>query len=309
MANENVKNHMEQGGAQWDIEGALDIESGGYLNANSGGMVNLKSGSIVTVAGTMNVSGTLKIGGTTVSPTGAQLNFLAGVTAGEAQASKAVVLDSNSKIDALDITALKINGTSLSATAAELNKLDDVTATTAQLNFLAGVTAGEAQASKAVVLDSSSKIDTLDITTIKKGGTAISPTAVQLNAAPTRIISYEVEDLEANADIANRPIFYCPAGYKLTISDILLLSQGTVDGVDADNTAIIALSNGDNSIGSKTFNNTVTFPAIATVTDLGTLSTYKAIAAGEVIKLSITCGTSADLPGFVVEVVGILETA
>lgn len=202
MAYENVKNHMEQGGAQWDIEGALDIESGGYLNANSGGMVNFKSGSIVTVAGTMNVSGTLKIGGTT-----------------------------------------------------------------------------------------------------------ISPTAVQLNASPTRIISYEVEDLEANADIANRPIFYCPAGYKLTISDILLLSQGTVAGVDAGNTAVIALSNGANAIASKTFNNTVTFPAIATVTNLGTLSTYKAIAAGEVIKLSITCGTSADLPGFVVEVVGILETA
>lgn len=249
MAYENVKNHMEQGGAQWDIEGALDIESGGYLNANSGGMVNFKSGSIVTVAGTMNVSGTLKIGGTTISPTAAQLNFLAGVTAGEAQASKAVVLDSSSKIDSLDMTA------------------------------------------------------------IKKGGVAISPTAVQLNAAPTRIISYEVEDLEANADIANRPIFYCPAGYKMTISDILLLSQGTVAGVDADNTAVIALANGANAIGSKTFNNTVTFPAIATVTNLGTLSTYKAIAAGEVIKLSITCGTSADLPGFVVEVVGILETA
>lgn len=202
MANENVKNHMEQGGAQWDIEGALDVESGGYLNANSGGMVNFKSGSIVTLAGTNNVSGTLKIGGTTVSPT-----------------------------------------------------------------------------------------------------------AAQLNAAPTRIISYEVEDLEANADIANRPIFYCPAGYKMTISDILLLSQGTVAGVDAENTAVIALANGANAIGSKTFNNTVTFPAIATVTNLGTLSTYKAIAAGEVIKLSITCGTSADLPGFVVEVVGILETA
>jgi len=202
MANENVKNHMEQGGAQWDIEGALDIESGGYLNANSGGMVNFKSGSIVTLAGTNNVSGTLKIGGTTVSPT-----------------------------------------------------------------------------------------------------------AAQLNAAPVRIISYEVEDLDANGNIANRPIFYCPAGYKMTISDILLLSQGTVAGVDAGNTVVIALSNGANAIASKTFNNTVTFPAIATVTNLGTLSTYKAIAAGEVIKLSITCGTSADLPGFVVEVVGILETA
>lgn len=200
---ENVKNHMEQGGAQWDIEGALDIESGGYLNVNSGGMANFKSGSVVTLAGTNNISGTLQIGGTT-----------------------------------------------------------------------------------------------------------ISPAAAQLNAAPTRIIGYEVEDLNADGDIVSRPIWYCPAGYKLTISDILLLSQGTASGVDASNTAVITLSNGTNAIASKTFNNTVVFPAIATVTNLGTLSTtYKVINAGEVIRLSVTCGTSADLPGFVVEVVGTLETA
>jgi len=151
----------------------------------------------------------------------------------------------------------------------------------------------------------------LNITgTLKIGGTAVSPTAVQLNATPTRIISYEAENLSAGADIANRPIWYCPAGYKLTISDILLLSQGTVDGVDASNTAVITLSNGANTIASKTFNNTVIFPGIAAVTNLGALSaTYKTIAAGEVVKLSVTCGTSADLPGFVVEVVGILETA
>lgn len=200
---ENVKNHMEQGGEQWDIEGALDIESGGYLNVNSGGMVNFKSGSVVTLAGTNNISGTLKIGGTT-----------------------------------------------------------------------------------------------------------ISPTAAQLNVAPVRIVSYEVEDLSADGDISSRPIFYCPAGYKLTISDILILSQGTVAGVDNSNTAVITLSNGTNAIAAKTFNSSVTFPAIATVTNLGALSaTYKSIAAGETIRLSVTCGTSADLPGFVVEVVGILETA
>jgi len=203
MAYENVKNHMEQGGAQWDIEGALDIESGGYLNANSGGMVNFKSGSIVTLAGTNNVSGTLKIGGTTVSPT-----------------------------------------------------------------------------------------------------------AAQLNAAPIRIISYEVEDLDADGDIANRPIFIVPSGYKITLSDILVLSQGTVANVDNDNTAVIDVKNGTDSIASKTFNASVSFPAIATATNLGSLSTtYKELDAGDVVRLSVTCGTSANLPAFVIEAIGTIETA
>ncbi len=46
------------------------------------------------------------------------------VTAGTATASKPVVLDANSKIDTLDITAPKINGVSMTAGAEELNSLD-----------------------------------------------------------------------------------------------------------------------------------------------------------------------------------------
>ena len=40
-----------------------------------------------------------------------ELGFIDGVTAGTAAASKAVVLDANSKINTVDITALKLNGT------------------------------------------------------------------------------------------------------------------------------------------------------------------------------------------------------
>lgn len=42
-------------------------------------------------------------------PTAAELDYLTGVTAGTAAASKAVVLDSSSQIDALDIIALELN--------------------------------------------------------------------------------------------------------------------------------------------------------------------------------------------------------
>jgi hypothetical protein len=51
-----------------------------------------------TYSGTVNLSGTFKIGGTSVTSTAAELNTLAGVTAGTATASKALVVDANKDI-------------------------------------------------------------------------------------------------------------------------------------------------------------------------------------------------------------------
>jgi hypothetical protein len=47
--------------------------------------------------------------------------------------------------------------------------------------FLEDITAGTASASKAVVLGADKKIDTLDITALKLGGTAVSATAAEIN--------------------------------------------------------------------------------------------------------------------------------
>jgi len=52
---------------------------------------------------------------------------------------------------------------------------------TAELGYLNGVTAGVATASKAVVLDTGRAFDTLDLTTLKLGGTTVTATATQLN--------------------------------------------------------------------------------------------------------------------------------
>ncbi len=57
-----------------------------------------------------------------------ELGYLSGVTAGTAQASKAVVLGADSKINAMDITSLKLGGTTLTPTAAEINLLLQSTA-------------------------------------------------------------------------------------------------------------------------------------------------------------------------------------
>jgi len=85
--------------------------------------------------------GTLVVGDAEIS--GTEIAQLDGVTAGQATASKAVILDSESGITGLGtvgMTTLSLGGTSITATAAEINIMDGVTATTAEINHLDGVT-------------------------------------------------------------------------------------------------------------------------------------------------------------------------
>jgi len=85
--------------------------------------------------------GTLVVGDAEIS--GTEIAQLDGVTAGQATASKAVILDSESGITGLGtvgMTTLSLGGTSITATATEINIMDGVTATTAEINHLDGVT-------------------------------------------------------------------------------------------------------------------------------------------------------------------------
>lgn len=52
------------------LDGDLDVENGGDLTVDSGGALTASSGS------TVNIAGTFKIGGTTVSPSAAEINTL-----------------------------------------------------------------------------------------------------------------------------------------------------------------------------------------------------------------------------------------
>jgi len=129
---------------------------------------------------------------------------------GTLTASSAILTDTNSHIDAVKTTGLFL-GTSGSAvlvtsTAAELNKLDGATSSTAELNKLTGatldtaelnlldgvtattaelnyvdVTPGTLTASKALVADGSSVIDTVKTNSFFLSGTAVTSTAVELN--------------------------------------------------------------------------------------------------------------------------------
>ncbi len=68
------------------------------------------------------------------------------------------------------------SGTTLERTTVSTGDVTDV-----ELEVLSGVTAGTSAASKAVVLSATSKIDSVDMTAWKVGGTAVTSTAVELN--------------------------------------------------------------------------------------------------------------------------------
>jgi hypothetical protein len=89
-------------------------ENGDKQVIASGGVVDVESG------------GSLKIAGTAITATAAEVNKTAGVTAGTVTASKALVVGANKNLDVLAVADLKLGagaGTSVTATAAEINKL------------------------------------------------------------------------------------------------------------------------------------------------------------------------------------------
>ena len=104
-----------------------------------------------------------------------------------------------------------------------------------------------------------------------------------------------VEDLAAGADISNRPIFVNPKA--VTINSIGILTEGASADVDNDNTVVIEIKDdAANSLISKTYNTAVQ-PPNTDYADLGTLSN-QSLLAGEHLTLSVTQGTTANMPAF-----------
>ena len=129
--------------------------------------------------------------------------------------------------------------------------------------------------------------------------------------ARTNILMVQVEGLDAGDDIASRPVFEVPTGYKATIVSAYILSQGTATGIDDSNTCVVALGRGsDGAFASITYKNSPAFPASGVSGDMGTIvEDYKELVAGEKIVLSVTNGSTAKPPMFAVRIVYTLEKA
>ena len=122
--------------------------------------------------------------------------------------------------------------------------------------------------------------------------------------ARTHILSYQVEDLAAGADIAARAIFEVPAGFAATVVSASIIMLGASAGVDDANTSVIALSDGTNDIVTATYKTSALPPAANASASLGEpAADHKILAAGEKLHLVVTNGATANLPAFMVQVV------
>jgi microcystin-dependent protein len=134
------------------------------------------------VTGDINLTGSLRFGGTALTASVTKLNYNDIVTIGTAEASKALILDSSRNIININsLTAADLTGTLQTASQPNITSLGAltslstnnitlngtlITATATEINYNDITTAGTAEASKTVVLDSNKNISGINNITL-----------------------------------------------------------------------------------------------------------------------------------------------
>lgn len=120
------------------------------------------------------------------------------------------------------------------------------------------------------------------------------------DSAKTQIVTYQVADLAAAADIADIPIFRCPK--DITIVEIGIIPEAAAVGIDASNTSIWLVEVGSTTIATKTYDATTVFPAKGVYDSLGTITNADRLE-GDVLTLSVTNGgTTSDTPAATLQI-------
>ncbi len=214
--------------------------------ASAGTVVNSKA-AVYGASGELDMT-SLKIGGSAVTATAAELNILDGVTADYAELN---VLDgitaSTAELNILDgvtASASELNVLDgITASTAELNILDGVTADSAELNLLDGASSGTVVNGKAVVYGASGEVD---VTSLEIGGTAVTASAAELNlldgvtasTAELNIldgVTAEYSELNlldgavANTVVNSKAVVYGAAG-EVAASSVSTTGNGTIGG-------------------------------------------------------------------------------
>ena len=115
-----------------------------------------------------------------------------------------------------------------------------------------------------------------------------------------KTVTHAVEDLGAGADIAARAVHcFDQEGWMAAARVVNQATSAT--GIDADDTCVVTLAIGANTVVTETFDNVTAFPAANTMHNLGALD-HQHAAVGDVLTLTITNGTNANPGPFLVEV-------
>jgi hypothetical protein len=144
--------------------GSIAVDDGSTIGTDSDSdMLTLTNGSDIAVASDLDFNiakaGGLQIAGTAVTSTAAELNYVAGVTAGQSAVSKALVLDANGDIDATQLRHITANGDIAAATISGSSTISGgelvvagTTATSAGLAVLGGADAASQRTSLGLVI-------------------------------------------------------------------------------------------------------------------------------------------------------------
>ena len=129
-------------------------------------------------------------------------------------------------------------------------------------------------------------------------GEEVEATASQLSAAGVAVLTIPVEDLSADGDITARPVFVAP--FDLKVLDVSIVSTGSASGLSTTDTAVVKLANASAEVAGDTFKTVASFPGAGVAKSL-TLDKVN-VDKGDVLTLSVTTGTQADLPAFLLQV-------
>jgi hypothetical protein len=124
------------------------------------------------------------------------------------------------------------------------------------------------------------------------------------DGAGTQTIVYTSTDLAAGANLVDTPIGYVAANGEIT--SVAIISTGSAEGIDAENTSAFVLEVGTTSKATATFNATNAFPA-AGAAEACVLADDASVSAGDVLLLNVTNGDAVNLPIFMVQVVITLD--
>jgi hypothetical protein len=120
---------------------------------------------------------------------------------------------------------------------------------------------------------------------------------IAINApTPLQTFYYTLADLAADADLSETVIF--AAGQAVTIESIYIVPIAASTGVDASNTSAWTVKKGiaGTTLVTQTYDGTPAFPAAGAEARLGDLAAAaKNLALGDVLTLTVTNGTTADL--------------
>jgi hypothetical protein len=117
--------------------------------------------------------------------------------------------------------------------------------------------------------------------------------------AKTRYLQVNIEALTAGADKAATRLMPLP---KCRITEVLIMADGDDSGITASNTSAWVIKNGNNTVASKTFNNTVKFPDAGKTTTLTLDDDYTTLDDGTILTYAITNGTSVATPATIMRI-------